>query len=55
LALAGAKAAHGLAAVRLEFPARPSSVPDEDSVPYVFKQVFKNKAPSGLRLTGLYF
>ena len=30
--------------MRLETPARPSSVPDEDSMPR-FMQVFKNKAP----------
>jgi hypothetical protein len=39
------KVARGLVAARLETPARPSSVPDEDSIPRSAREVFKTKAP----------
>jgi hypothetical protein len=39
------KVARGLVAARLETPARPSSVPDEDSIPRSAREVFKIKAP----------
>ena len=39
------QAARGLAAVRLETPARPASVPEADSIPAVYMQLPKQKAP----------